>query len=287
MTVTTDRLLSVVPYRLCKISIDDQLNKHGYDSWQDANHTLGPIVEQYGLDCNILDDNDKRDFLYSMLASCFDIGEIIEFDKAFDYVLMDTINKPDDEIYEPFKIFYINKWFKADDCYIKGVSVSRISNGIILIWSDFNISTQLSRTGMCFLSDAIKHEKQYYRDIGNYVVNAINIINNPDKDIKEIERFPSHKKLDPTHRKYDPYARKTTYITVGGELKKYIGEYNKRREAVGHNPSFIVRGHWRHFRSSRFKNKQGQSKWIYPYIKGMPEELVHRFVKVVPGDSEK
>lgn len=242
--------------------------------------------------------DDAKDFtIYKMFNDC----EVIEFDRTLLNFINDTtpIENADEM---PYNMFFLNNCIISEREEVYGVLVYRLGpeDRIHCVYMKKLLD---GRTALALGTvadvgketiDTDMHTREVITDthetvsghmVDNFIHNCLSIINTVDADIKYITRSPSHKRLNPEHRKYDPYARKTTYITVGGELKKYIGEYNKRRETVGHNPSFIVRGHWRHFRSSRFKNKQGQSRWIYPYIKGMPDELVHRFVKVVPWGS--
>jgi len=61
------------------------------------------------------------------------------------------------------------------------------------------------------------------------------------------------------------------YIRAKGEFKRYVNRFNidfdnADRQKLGHK--FIVRGHWRNFRSPRYVHKQGKRKWVKPFYKG-------------------
>ena len=54
---------------------------------------------------------------------------------------------------------------------------------------------------------------------------------------------------------------------ITGKLTKYIGNIgNINQWKIGHR--FWVRGHFRIFRSERFKEAKNKRKWILPFIKG-------------------
>jgi hypothetical protein len=117
-----------------------------------------------------------------------------------------------------------------------------------------------------------------------YALNVSNLIsayvdlekpNDPKKDIR-------------LTNKYDPRDRERTkpkysYIRVYGDLKKYSESYNKeKRRYTTSNEAIIVRGHFRHYKSDRYKAVKGKTLWIPPYIKGSAnEELRRRLIKVM------
>jgi hypothetical protein len=100
---------------------------------------------------------------------------------------------------------------------------------------------------------------------------------NPQDSKKNIRIIPYYDKND--HKKVKP---KYSTIRVFGELKTYVKEYNKeKRKYTPSNTPVIVRGHWRHLQSPIFKNKQGETIWIPPYIKGANSEALHsRLIKI-------
>jgi hypothetical protein len=49
-------------------------------------------------------------------------------------------------------------------------------------------------------------------------------------------------------------------------LKLYLTQFNEAHKRFGYK--FMVRGHWRHFRSAWYKEKQGTKRWIYPHYRG-------------------
>jgi hypothetical protein len=57
------------------------------------------------------------------------------------------------------------------------------------------------------------------------------------------------------------------HVVIRGKLKRYMYALRKG-EAFRYSYKFWVRGHFRHFRSDRFKLKQGLTTWVFPYVKG-------------------
>lgn len=70
--------------------------------------------------------------------------------------------------------------------------------------------------------------------------------------------------------KKDVSLRKSRYSKHLTLLPEHIQSLGDK---IRHSHAFWVRGHYRHLKSERFKNKQGQMIWIPPYIKGNGELL--------------
>lgn len=57
------------------------------------------------------------------------------------------------------------------------------------------------------------------------------------------------------------------HIRITGKLKEYFDSIQGGlQKHFGFR--FWVRGHWRHFKSQKYKLKLGQKEWIKPFIKG-------------------
>jgi hypothetical protein len=100
---------------------------------------------------------------------------------------------------------------------------------------------------------------------------ACNIIDVMNHDVENIEintiistREENEKRIK---RGKPPVATKV-YIRPKSEQRNYYINLNTQISENGIGHKFLVRGHWRHFRSEKWKNKKGQSTWIRPTIKG-------------------
>lgn len=73
-------------------------------------------------------------------------------------------------------------------------------------------------------------------------------------------------------------------IKLTGEIKRYVDSITG---TIGSKLShrFWVCGHWRTYRSERYKNVMGKVKWIYPFKKG-EGMLIKGSYKIQPKDDE-
>lgn len=55
-------------------------------------------------------------------------------------------------------------------------------------------------------------------------------------------------------------------INVKGELKKYLDSIDS--DIFNDTHQYWVKGHFRYYNSNFYKDYQGKTKWIYPYIRG-------------------
>lgn len=114
------------------------------------------------------------------------------------------------------------------------------------------------------------------KKIDSFILNIINVINNPDREIERVERF-----RDATKAKREGRTpSKTVTIKATGKLKRYVKDYNRQRHRLDPSSAFLVRGHWRRFDSDFYKEKRGQRVWIKPFVKGDPAKLVKKTVRV-------
>lgn len=58
------------------------------------------------------------------------------------------------------------------------------------------------------------------------------------------------------------------YIRPKSEFRNYYVSFNADLDTRHFSHKFLVRGHWRHYRSDRYINAGGKSVWVKPYIKG-------------------
>lgn len=111
--------------------------------------------------------------------------------------------------------------------------------------------------------------------IKNTIVNIIDLVEGGDEDLAittiETSREQNIKRIQ---RKQIPFPTKI-YIRPNERFKKYVNKFNldnqdvkedKIKNRISHK--FLVRGHFRHFRSEFYKKVKGERKWIKPFFKG-------------------
>jgi len=123
------------------------------------------------------------------------------------------------------------------------------------------------------------HDKKSMRHCKNVVAqfayNLVNMINNQSKDFEYIELFAGNNEKRIKRGKAP--QRDVTFLRLSGELKIYAKYYSENRGKI--NVRYLVRGHWREFKSERYKESKGKKKWIYPFYKGDPTmELINKKV---------
>lgn len=108
--------------------------------------------------------------------------------------------------------------------------------------------------------------------------NLINIIINDTKEIEMVAMHYSDEQNAKRERRGKPKHRDKLFIRLGGALKVYAQSYRKNRGEI--HVRFMVRGHFKHFRHDRYKEKKGTKKWIMPFYKGIKydKEITKRFV---------
>jgi len=70
-------------------------------------------------------------------------------------------------------------------------------------------------------------------------------------------------------------------VEVRGTLRQYVKKLFKGHSFT-YSHRFWVRGHWRHLKHKRFKQKRGQIIWIPPYIKGQGSLIEKRYKLTEP-----
>ncbi len=100
------------------------------------------------------------------------------------------------------------------------------------------------------------------------ICNIIDMVEGNDEDLEVVTINTSKEQnLKRIRRKQIPMPTKV-FIRAKGKFKRYIKEFkdNENKRKLGHR--FLVRGHFRHFRSEKFIHKQGEKIRIKPFYKG-------------------
>lgn len=244
--------------------------------------------------------DEKIEKNYEFYQDMFENGELINVNPNLDNILFDTniSSAPLTDIKLPFNVMYVNRFFKYEDCCIWGCLCGKVLDHWVVT---FTLTTSREEgffsSFLTFDNKDARHfyDKEFWKSQMNfaytenhikciemamrYTINLIYFLTNTQKDVKLISRKPSKRKLEPSSKQYDPYARPITYVDIKGDLKRNIEKYNEVRKTVDFKRTFVVRGHWRTFHDDKFVNKQGESIWIAPYIKG-EGKIIHRIINV-------
>lgn len=138
-----------------------------------------------------------------------------------------------------------------------------------------------------FLNRLCKHDAKIIFDhIMQYAINVANLLTsqvdlaNPTNTKHDIRVYTDNTGV----KKEDRRNNHNVVVKVFGDTKKYVDAYNteKKRHYKTSMEACIVRGHYRHLQSERYKAKRGETIWIPPFYKGMDKELYSRIVKIVP-----
>jgi hypothetical protein len=117
-------------------------------------------------------------------------------------------------------------------------------------------------------------ERAKMRRMSDYVrvliCNIIDMVDGNDEDLEVVTINTSKEQnLKRIKRKQIPMPTKI-FIRSKGKFKKYVKEFNRddddNKKKLTHR--FLVRGHFRHFRSEKFVHKKGEKIWIKPFYKG-------------------
>jgi hypothetical protein len=107
-----------------------------------------------------------------------------------------------------------------------------------------------------------KEEIKLISNLRTFVCNILDFMNNPDAEFIEYNKPSERLESQMNHNKIN-----YIYVRVTGKLKIYM-DYLKKENSFEYGHKFWVRGHFRRFKSPKYKDKVGQKIWIVPYIKG-------------------
>lgn len=102
------------------------------------------------------------------------------------------------------------------------------------------------------------------------ICNIIDMVEGNDEDLEVVTiNTSSEQNLKRIKRRQIPMPTKV-FIKTKGKFKKYVKKFIQDHSDDNKKLTyrFLVRGHWRHFRSEKFVYKQGEKIWIKPFYKG-------------------
>lgn len=103
-------------------------------------------------------------------------------------------------------------------------------------------------------------------NIRKFIINLLLLINQPEIEFVEAERRRGNPKARDKRRAID--IPEHTFIKLTGRLKVYAEKARERENDASYGYRFKVRGHWRHYKSDRYKSLKGTVKWIEGFEKG-------------------
>jgi hypothetical protein len=204
-------------------------------------------------------------------------------------LIEDTDSGKKFDVHLPWRCFFVNQRFIFEDYIVNGFGLYKFGDKIHLLFFAMNITDEYE----FFSNDEINnnimsiideenvptHDKKSMRHCKNVVAqfayNLVNMINNQSKDFEYIELIADNNEKRIKRGKAP--KRDVTFLRLSGELKIYAKYYSENRGKI--NVRYLVRGHWREFKSERYKDSKGKKKWIYPFYKGDPTmELINKKV---------
>jgi hypothetical protein len=229
-------------------------------------------------------------------------AKLIHIDKD----LMPSILNTDNEIFyrnTALPVMFINQDFHYKDYLIKGILIANtkelaehmypndlldimINNpgaiekmNSIMVMITF-VDTSLPIPEENFLAYSLTGEMYgvdwkgdtYDKALRNFtsiiVCNILDFMNHDTETIELntilIDRVSNEKRIK---RGKAPMPTKV-YIRPKSEFRNYYVSFNADLDTRHFSHRFLVRGHWRHYRSDRFVNMSGKSVWIKPQMRG-------------------
>jgi len=99
-----------------------------------------------------------------------------------------------------------------------------------------------------------------------FFTNLIHLINDPRVKTVIVERDENQNKKREWKNKLPIPERNVIKLT--GTLRDYINKLESDMSSFHYDFSFWVRGHFKHWKSLRYKNMFGQRTWVPPFVKG-------------------
>lgn len=179
---------------------------------------------------------------------------------------------------------FINNDFTINETEIKGIFIEDSPNrqnwyvGIFFIKDG---CTDLRTDHLVSCDEDLSHtimkkENPEYFDKINDVMdiaktmacNVIDMITGNREDIEVVEISASDERQGKRLSRGKELISPTVIIRPTNEFRKYLNhDFNRYYNHC--NYKFLVRGHWRHFRSEKYsESKRGTKQWIKPYYKG-------------------
>lgn len=110
--------------------------------------------------------------------------------------------------------------------------------------------------------------KELVHNIVRIVCNVIDLIEGNKDELETRIIVPAPHQNEKRLEKGKSPITTTVIIKPKRELLAYSSAFEREHRKVNFSHRFVVRGHWRHFNSEWYKDKQGKKIWIRPFLKG-------------------
>jgi hypothetical protein len=241
------------------------LDNFSKDLDKDINEKLRLIEIEKDL-IKLVENTDNKIFYRKLFFPSVFINNQFNFENWIikGILVEEVFTKPDDNIYVSTKDMGI-----FND-YI--IFVSAIDPNTAMFWnSSFSL---INKNVISLIDIEINKDKDQKRRIEEYIRTIIcNLVDMVDGNDEDLNVISIETKIEQNLKRIDrgkiPFPTKI-YIRGKGEFKKYVNNFNIEAIDAERKLSykFLVRGHWRHFRSEKFINKKGEKTWIKPFYKG-------------------
>jgi hypothetical protein len=219
----------------------------------------------------LVKNTDNKIFHRPLFFPTIFINNNIEYDDAIikGILISEAITREDGSSRILYSDFY-KEYAKDANDYI--ITFFVIDHGNLLLQSINLISDEKIKSGLSDTEIRLININNFVR---NMIVNIVDMVEGMDKDLSvTVIGTTKEQNIKRIKRKQIPFPTKV-YIRAQGEFKNYVKKFNNdvqeneedtKRHKISHK--FMVRGHWRHFRSERFVHKMGEKIWIKPFWKG-------------------
>jgi hypothetical protein len=206
-------------------------------------------------------------------------------------LIEDTDSGKTFDIHMPWRCFFVNHRFVFGDYIVNGFGLYQYEEKTHLLFFAMNIkdeyeffsNDEINNNMMSIIDEqnVPSQDKKSMREcktvVAQFAYNLVSMINNQSHEIEYVE-IPAGNNEKRMKRGKAP-QKDITFLRLSGALKVYARYYSENRGNIG--VRYLVRGHWREFKSERYKQAKGKKKWIYPFYKGDPTmEVMHKDVLV-------
>jgi len=139
------------------------------------------------------------------------------------------------------------------------------SAGCIENWLGFTLENYREK----YRDDEDKRRVKICEYVSTLACNIIDVMNHDVETIEINTIVSTREENDKRIKRGKPPIPTKVYIRPKSEHRNYYVNLNNEVRELGHSSHrYIVRGHWRHLRSDKWKQKKGTSIWIKMQIRG-------------------